>query len=595
MSLAPRPFISSVVPVMPRLCSLLLTAFLPLAAYAQDFERVAPKLVPNAKTGQTTLPGSTLPTVDADSRVILKKLRGVVILDRMEEVKLHGVTTTGLKPSAQEITRRPEFAALIAPHLGQPLTMGGLQAIVREVIVHFREHDRPVVDVIVPEQDITTGTVQLVVLEGKVGQVRAEGMKWFSGKYIESAVRAHPGEPIAASALLSDLHWLNLNPFLSVNAVFTPGHEQGGTDIILRTEDRFPLRVYAGYENSGNDVTGENRLFTGFNWGNVFGLGHQLNYQFTTSDDLFGGHSADLRAHSASYIAPLPWRHTLTLFGSYASTEANLDPFDLHGESGQVGLRYTVPLPDLGRNYTHELYAGFDWKRSNDSLEFGFIPVNAQTTDVGQWVVGYRSRLNDSWGAWSFQSELNISTGDWFEHQNDADYQTVRADAKSEYIYARLELSRLTKLPAGFTLSNEFTGQIASTSLLPSEQLSFGGYASVRGYDEHSLYNTDNGWILRNELRTPALTPLAWVGLKKAQDQLQLLAFCDVGYARAHDGEVFLEDGRTVGSETLCSVGPGLRYTINQWLNARVDYGFQLTSAGENKSGRWHIGLTVSF
>src|SRR5260370_37782724 len=103
--------------------------------------------------------------------------------------------------------------------------------------------------------------------------------------------------------MLADLNWLNSNPFREVSLLYTPGKSAGTTDVILQTKDRFPLRVYAGYEDSGNPPLGRERWLAGFNWGNAFWADHQLSYQFTTSSDV-----ASMRAYSLTYTAPLPSR-----------------------------------------------------------------------------------------------------------------------------------------------------------------------------------------------------------------------------------------------------------------------------------------------
>lgn len=567
---------------------------LPFALAAQDFERIAPKPVAAPAAGGPGIEPRPLPEVDPDPVVVFETLRGVVIRDRIEDVVVDGISVDGFRPSENPLVARPDFAELIEPRLGQPLTMGGLNELIREIVVHFRENDRPVVDVIVPEHDITEGTLQLVVLEGRLGEVRVEGARWFSPKRIGSSVRLEPGDPVSARELLLDLRWLNENPFRSIDAVFAPGEAPGSTDIILRTEDRFPLRVYTGYEDSGNRLTGNDRLLAGFNWGNAFGLEHQLNYQFVSSDDLFAGDLENLRAHAWSYLAPLPWRHRLTLFGSHANSASQDGPVDLRGSGSELGSRYVVPLPDLSRNLTHEIQVGFDWKQSDNSLEFGFIPASATTVDVGEWILGYRLRLEDSLGVSSMGIEGIYSPGDWFDRQTDLAYGAVRAGAESEYGVLRFELDRLTRLPKDFTLSHELVAQTTSTNLLPSEQLGLGGYATIRGYDEFSLYNTDNGWWLRNELRAPPVPLLSTVGIHSVPDQIQWLGFFDCGSATAFDGLVSLEDGRAVDVATLASVGFGLRYSVAPWLSLRLDRGFQLKDAGNlNPDGRWHVGLTI--
>ena len=573
----------------------LLCLLLPVALVAQDFEQVAPKPVPNPRDAQNGISTSPLPEIDPDPTPLFETLKGVVVWDRAEDVEIDGIVVAGIRVPENPLFAGPEFADLLQSRLGLPMTMGGLQELVRDIVVHCRGNDRPVVDVIVPEHDVTEGTLQLVVLEGRIGEVKVEGARWFSPKRIGSTVRLDRGDTISSEELLLDLRWLNQNPFRSIDAVFAPGDEAGYTDLILRTVDRFPLRIYTGYEDSGAELTGEERVLAGFNWGNAFGLEHQLNYQFVSSDDLFTGDSENLRAHAWSYLAPLPWRHNLTFFGSYSNSEVALDPFDLRGGGTQVGTRYLVPLPDLGRHYTHEIEVGFDWKQSANSLEFGFIPASAAVTDIGQWILGYGSRLEDSLGASSLRLEGIFSPGEWFDRQNELAYAAVRPGAESEYGVFRLELARLTRLPGDFTLSNEFVAQSATTNLLPSEQMGLGGYATIRGYDEYSLFNSDEGWSLRNEVRTPSLPLLATLGVEAVPDQLQFLGFFDSGSARAYDGLVSLEDGRNVSTARLSSVGVGLRYSISNWLSLRLDRGFQLTDAGNiNEDGRWHVGVMIS-
>jgi hemolysin activation/secretion protein len=575
---------------------LLLSIACPWLLVAQDYERIAPKSVPPTASVQS-LPESEV-KVEGSDKILVKELRGLYFVDAASKIQSVPPSVQGVRADGNEILSQPRFQKIAERYLGQPLSIKSINTLVKDIIAYYREQDRPVVDVVIAEQDISSGVLQVVVVEGKVGQVRVEGNKWFSSRLLAGGVKVRPGEEIRASQVLGDVAWLNQNAFREVNVVFTPGSEVGTTDLVLKTRDRFPVRFYAGYEDSGNDLTGDERFLAGFNWGNVFGIGHQLNYQFTGSSDVFdpGADYENVRAHSFSYLAPLPWRHSLNVFGSLSKSESEAFPFELEGSSSQVGFRYTVPLPHWSKHYKQEVYAGFDWKQSDNSLDFGFVPVNGTTTDIGQWVFGYRSSLMDPWGRWSFGPEVVWSPGGTFGHQTDEEFQAVRGGASNDYAYFKFRVERLTRLPWDFTLAHDFSAQISNTNLLGSEQLNFGGYNSVRGYDERELNNTDEGWVLRNELRTPALNPLKWCGVESVRDQLQFLVFWDYASARAYQGSVTRQDGLAVGSETLASVGPGIRYSVNTWLSLRADYGFQLNDAGnDRRNSRWHVGVILSY
>lgn len=565
-------------------------------ALAQDFSKIQPKEVPKNSTETQIQDG--LPETEGSSKVLVSKLQGILILNSIKDVVKTPPSFQGVQAEHTQSLNPSAFSKLTARYLGQPISQKSISSLVKDIILYYRENDRPVVDIIVPEQDITTGILQIVAVEGKLGEVRVEGNKWFSSKQLKCGVSTRPGEEIRSNRILEDAAWINQNPFRDVKVVFTPGSQTGTTDLVLKTQDRFPFRFYTGYEDSGNDLTGDERLLAGFNWGNAFGLGHQLNYQFTTSSDLFnpGADFDNLRAHSVSYLAPLPWKHSLYLFGSISTSAAEAVPFNLNGSSSQLGFRYTIPLPNITKFYQQEVYAGFDWKQSDNSLELGFAPVNSTTTDIGQWVFGYRSTLKDPWGSWSFGPEVVHSPGEYFGHQTDPEFQQVRTQASNDYTYFKFDINRLTRLPWDFTLSNHFTGQFANTNLLGSEQLGVGGYQSVRGYDERELNNTDEGWISRNELRTPPVSLLKLFGVETVKDQLQFLGFFDYASTRAYDGNITRKDGRAFSSESLASVGPGIRYSINNYLSVRADYGFQLNDTGNNRHGsRWHVGVIVSY
>src|SRR5438876_2769650 len=185
--------------------------------------------------------------------------------------------------------------------------------------------------------------------------VENEGKVWFKDELIRSQVRLKPGDQVDSKKLLADLDWLNRNPFRQVDVRFEQGKQLGQSDVILRVEDRVPFRVYGGYEDSGTRFTGSERLLAGFNWGNAFGVDNQLNYQYTTDTEF-----RFVKAHSFSYLAPLPWRHTLTLLGSYVDGKAQFfkgSPTTATGRSYQGSLRYSVPLPPI-QKYQHYVSAG---------------------------------------------------------------------------------------------------------------------------------------------------------------------------------------------------------------------------------------------
>ena len=517
-------------------------------------------------------------------KVIIKKLAGLVFIKNPKEVVASGVPGAGVVIRDIPLLEDDAFKEKMNVYLGKPLTEAGRTKIIEDVVLFFRSEGRSVVDVSTPPQEITSGVLQILVLEGNVGDIRVEGTRWFNPKRLAGQMRIKPGAALDSSEILKELDWINRNPFRQVDLVYAKGSELGKTDLVLRTSELFPLRFYTGYEDSGTEMTDDNRLLAGVNWGNVFGLDGQLNYQYIGSPDF-----SSFQAHSASFTQPLPWRHILTLFGSYADTRADVpSPFTMGGFSWQAGARYEVPLPIVRGGLRHSLVGGLDFKRSNNNLAFGGIKVFNSAADVAQASLGYNASLTDAWGMSSLRSTIFYSPGGITDKNDKADFTAARAGATARYVYGKIELNRTTGLPWDFMLINLVTVQMSNSNLLAGEQIGFGGYDTIRGYDNR-VFNSDHGISVSNELRTP---PFSLLGAKRFKDRFQFLAFLDYGVG----GNRHRLAGERASTELL-GAGPGLRYTINPYLSVRADYGWQLhnVEADRRSASRGHFGVVLSY
>jgi hemolysin activation/secretion protein len=108
--------------------------------------------------------------------------------------------------------------------------------------------------------------------------------------------------------------------------------------------------------------------------------------------------------------------------------------------------------------------------------------------------------------------------------------------------------------------------QLSADPLLPIEKFSVGGSRTVRGYRENQLVR-DSGVVASLELRVPILRQI------DRQLSLELAPFADFGHAWDESGPGKLE------TDTLASLGAGLRLDYRQLLRAEFYYGARLISA----------------
>lgn len=554
---------------------------------AQDFERVKPKQ-PTEYTdrhGATFGPNGTLPHIPDGDQVIIQKLKGIILTDKpshVSEGEIHRAVGRGEMINVQVPGTVGHFNAMLQNHfLGKPLTRQGLLDLKQEVILYYRRWGRPIVTVEIPEQKISQGILQIVVIEGKLGKVTVEGNNYFKSERLAGAIRLEAGKPIDSNTLVTDLEWINRNPFRRVDVIYAPGEVAGTTDIRLLTEDRRPWRVFAGVDNTGFDETDTTRLFMGANWGNAFGLDHLLSVQLTASPNI-----DRFWAATGSYMIPLPWRDIWTFYGGYSHVQGDLDTPHMKntGYAAQGSTRYTFLLPHRP-GFLQEFSLGFDFKRTNNNIEFGGQRVYTTSVNLTQLAFIYNVGFDSEALATSLTAELFWSPGDWLPDQSDATYRKVRSQAKSTYIYGRMALIPVLRLPKDFSFALTLRGQVSTQTLLPSEQAGLGGFNTVRGYKEREV-NVDNAVLASAELHSP---PVSLIGRRSFKDTLECLIFLD--YAFGRDVRPIPNVEKTA---YLLGVGPGIRYNIAPYLSFRGDLGFQLKKL-DSRGFRFHYALVASY
>ena len=558
------------------------------ALQAQDFETIAPKEI-EVEPVRLMLPASDDTSIFGDDEsVIIPSLTGLFFHGNPDSISITAeVDESGLSlVDGSEIMRKNTFVMMMKGYIGKPVSMRSLSQLKRDIVLFYRENDRPVVDVVLPEQDVTNGVIQLVVIEAVLDKKSVTGNKYFSEKTLLRQLTIQEKETISATKLLSDMDWINKNPFIRAQPIFAPGKTPFTTDVILKVDDQFPWRFYVGYENTGNDLTGEDRYLAGFNWGNAFGLGHQLNYQYLIAEDF-----SQLGAHSFSYKIPNVNKSQLEIYGSYTSTEVETSPFSTEGESAELGIRYVKELSPVG-GFTRQAYASFAWKSSENALEFGSVPVSAQEVQLGQFELGYRAQKRGV--GYSFNTDLGIvsGVGGIFSQSDDNAFDAVRAGADSNYNYLKLRLNYVRRLPRFMSFESKVRAQWSADRLLSSEQLNVGGFHSVRGYNEREFGQADNGFIWGNELK---FKPVRFLKDTGYQGQVQFLVFSDYAVVTGHGSQISRDDGSSVNTGVLWSTGVGARLAVSDHVTIRADYGWQLREAGSDNNGRFHIGVVASF
>ncbi len=455
---------------------------------------------------------------------------------------------------------------LLAKFTNKPITFAQLLEARSEITELYIQEGYVTSGAYIPEQTLTTGVVQIQVIEGKLEDIQITGTKRLNPDYIRSRIALGASTPLNQKRLLESLQLLQLNPLIqNLSAELSAGSRTGANLLAIKVTEADSFNIQTILDNGRSPSVGSFRRQLQINEANLLGVGDSISLAYSNTD---GSNTID-----ASYSLPLnPRNGTLTF--SYGTTSADVieRPFnELNIESASQYYELTF-RQSLVQTPNQEFALGITASRresdiSSSVFEQQDAPLNLLspgadaegntrvsalrffqewTSRNSQEVIAARSQF--SLGIGAFNATINDTAPDsrFFAWRGQA--QWVRLLAPDTLLLIRGDV------------------QLASRTLLASEQFGLGGVNSVRGYRQDFLL-TDNGALASVELRLPIVRVSQWDGV------LQVTPFVDVGTAWNNSSS--RDENNT---NTLASVGLGLRWLQGNNFTAAVEWGIPLVS-----------------
>lgn len=486
-----------------------------------------------------------------------------------------------------------DFEFILGKYRHKELGVRDLNKIADEITGFYRSKGYITSLAYVPAQEMTADTVEFSVVEGRVGDIKVEEGKYYSRKTIKRKFLIEKGEILDYEKLQQNVKRINRHPGRTVKAVLMPGKEKGTSDILLELEEEErPLSfTLAEYSNRGTTETGKDRLGVGFVHNNLLGRDDILSAKFRTGKD------SDVYAVSADYNFPISRRDTrLGINGAYSQSDigGQFKVLEPEGRASVYGVYLTHPLFDKDFLYPVNVNLSSSVTLGMDVLDVTNKILGQETSHDKLTVAkaGITFDQRDRLGRTLLSNEVRVGIPNFLGSMGEDDVMSSRLDAGGEFRKYTGSLSRITRLPFSSLLITSVRGQFTDKPLVNSEQISFGGADSIRGYPEND-YLADYGWMSTIELRTPAFIfpgVLKVPGGKERislRDAVQFVYFVDFG-------EGYLKEAR-VGEDSdkfFVGAGVGLRFELYNHLSGRIDWGFPVGSEdpNDNSSSTVHIG-----
>ena len=390
--------------------------------------------------------------------------------------------------------------------------------------------------VYVGPQDLSDGSIELAAVDGRIESFRYRDNSFRDRSRIFAAFPSRPGEILNIKDLERGVDQMSSIRSSKISMNLLPGQAAGTTVIELTDPDEDILarsvRFKGGFDNSGSQATGTEKLTLGIDGDNILGL----NDTWTLT------HIGSLDTNALAATGKIPsgyWTHALNYSYSDYLTPIDADA-QIFGRSETVGVDSTFRFFQT-RSQHLDLKLGLNKKFSDRVIND--VELSDQRLTVGRVGVGYSIRKDFSLGL-----NVGYANGLTFWDAID-DRETDPGSPKAQF--DKLEISGNYSLPiTNFAnLSSNWSAQYSEDYLYSSEQISAGGQSSVRGFTNAPAAG-DSGVYVRNDLLFRITQDLGSDWLNRYGSYLQPYVGLDAAWVK---------DNASTNEVSLIGLGAGVK------------------------------------
>lgn len=194
--------------------------------------------------------------------------------------------------------------------------------------------------VVVQGQDLSTGTLALTVVPGRLHEIRPDA--GISLRGLHSALPMREGDILNLRDIEQALENFQRAPTTQADFQIAQASVPGQSDLLIRHQSSFPLRLSLSLDDSGSKSTGKYQASATLSWDNPLGL-NDLFY-VTQGNDAQGGDPGPRGNQSNTLHYSLPWGYwafglTSTETSYYQTISGSTTGYTYSGGGGSNELK----------------------------------------------------------------------------------------------------------------------------------------------------------------------------------------------------------------------------------------------------------------
>lgn len=385
-------------------------------------------------------------------------------------------------------------------YTGQCIGKQGLDVLVKALSQDILSRGYITTRVLLPEQDLSTGTLKVSLIPGVIRHVRFSDEK-LRGTW-KTAFPTRDGELLNLRDLEQGLEQMKRVTSQDVSMQIVPADVPGESDVVLDVKRGKPWTVVASIDNSGTRATGKLQGNLSIGIDNPLGLNDIFNVG--VSQDLELGDKR-LGSHGWNGFYSIPWGYWTATLSAYTNTYYQQiagvnQSFVASGNSKTVDFKLARVLARsqndvfggyvrLSRRFGQSFIEDTEipqQRRNNTFIELGLTDRHYFDGAQFDGTLAYRQGI----GAFGAQDDILAAEGGPTYR-----YKMAVLDANLSVPFA------IAQQP--FRYVTTFHGQYTGNTLYYIDDLTIGSRYTVRGFDGETMLAAARGFYWRNELQMP--------------------------------------------------------------------------------------------
>ncbi|MBI6954006.1 ShlB/FhaC/HecB family hemolysin secretion/activation protein [Pseudomonas sp. CCOS 191] len=444
---------------------------------------------------------------------------------RPEDTRCFDIHTIELKGA--DSLSAADRDSLLKPFIDQCLGVTQLNALLKAITDHYLGRGLVTSRAYLPQQDLSSGHLQVLVVEGRLEGLRPDPASGLSERELAMVFPGEAEQRLNLREVEQMVDQLNRLPSNKAQMELTPGKAVGGSEVLVRNIQQKPWRASLSRNNEGQRSTGEQMLNLGLEWDSPLGLADQL--MLRGGHDVVSDHTQGSKNGVLYYNLPWGWWN---FSYSYSESEyrslaqANGFAFKQTGDSQNHQLRAERVVHRDATSKT-SLNAGVAHLRTNNYIEDSRLEGSSNRLSEAQFGINHGRRLGNAF--------VNIDLGTQqgtgaFDAQDNAHPRPGQPVARYRKYSATVSyVQGFEVLGERLSFTSLATGQRSEDVLFSPQRISLGGLSSVRGLKDQSL-SGDSGGYWRNDLRWTR--PVSWPLLQPLVAEYGLGLGYDLGVIR---------------------------------------------------------------